>query len=143
MSVKEDAFRKYVETYDIPVPEERVQNELNLIIQQENHRMQYDTLTTGRLHLNRGKELAGQMDEMKQAAYDEVKSELVMKKILTQMNFSVSREELKAKAAAIAESQDSSLEMVKRFFGEDLSGLARSVKEEKAIDWVYEQMRNS
>lgn len=142
MSVKEDAFRKYVEAYDIPVPEERVQNELNLIIQQENHRMQYDTLTTGRPHLNRGKELAERMDEMKQAAYDEVKSELVMKKILTQMNFSVSRKELEAKAAAIAERQDSSLEMVKRFFGEDLSGLERSVKEEKAIDWVYEQMSN-
>lgn len=142
MSAKEDVFRKYVEAYDILVPEERVQNELNLIIQQENHRMQYDTLTTGRPHLNRGKELAERMDEMKQAAYDEVKSELVMKKILTQMNFSVSRKELEAKAAAIAESQDSSLEMVKRFFGEDLSGLERSVKEEKAIDWVYEQMSN-
>ncbi|HCT90532.1 MAG TPA: hypothetical protein DF613_03985 [Lachnospiraceae bacterium] len=143
MSAKEDAFRKYVEAYDIPVPEERVQNELALIIQQENHRMQYDTLTTGRLHLNRGKELAERMNEMKQAAYDEVKSELVMKKILTQMNFSVSPKELEAKAAAIAESQDSSLEMVKRFFGEDLSGLERAVKEEKAIDWVYEQTGNS
>lgn len=143
MNAKEKAFRRYVETYDIPVPKERVQNELHLIIQQEKHRMQYDTLTTGTPHLNRGKELEERMDAMKQAAYDEVKSELVMKRILEQMDFSVSREELEAKAAAIAERQDASPEMIKRFFGEDLSGLERSVKEEKAINWVYGQIASA
>lgn len=143
MNSKERIFQKYVEAYDIPVPEERVEDELNLMIQQEKHRMQYDTLTTGRPHLNRQQELAKRMGEMRQAAYVEVKTGLVMKKILEQRNFSVSREELEAKAADIARRQEASMEMVKRFFGEELSGLERAVKEEKAIDWVYGQMTGS
>lgn len=139
MISREQAFRNYVEAYDIDVPEEQIQNELHIIIQQEKHRMQYDTLTTGTLHLHRQKELEDQMEDMRQAARFEVKAALVVKKLLDQMDFSVSRDELEAEAAMIAKRQNASPEMVKRFFGEDLSGLERSVKEEKVKNWIYEQ----
>ena len=140
MSSTEAAFRKFVEEYELDVPREKIENEKNYIILDLKHRMQYDTLTGGRLHLNRERELAEQADEIERAAVFEVKSELVLKSIIEKEGFSATKEELEAAAREFAERENTSLELVKRFFGEDFSGLEKSVKERKAKEWIFDQM---
>ena len=51
-------------------------------------------------------------DELRQAAYYEAKYDLVIKDIIARENFSVTRRELEEEAAAIAERQHSTIEMV-------------------------------
>ena len=138
---REEAFRRYVEQCDIEVPAEKLENELNYIRLEMRHRMQYDTLTTGALHLFPQAELAEREAELRGAALYEAKSELVMKKLLAELHPVVAPEELAAEAEAMAVRQNTTVAMLKRFFGEDLAMLERDVKENKVKDWVLQQMQ--
>ena len=76
---REQAYRRYIKEYDIEVPEERVQNMFDYFLLQAKHNLQYDTLINGAVHLNKAQELADMEDEMREAAWFEAKSDLVMK----------------------------------------------------------------
>lgn len=138
---RDTALRKYVEEYPIEVPESLVENEYHYIMLEMRHRMQYDTLTGGRHHIFPQAELEAQREELLHAAYFEAKSPLVLRNVIAEQNFTVSKEELEAEAEAMAKRQNATIEMIKTFFGEDLAMLERDVKERKAIDWIYSQYR--
>ena len=142
MASREDAWKDFVNQYEIDVPEELVENELNYITLEMKHRMQYDTLTGGGHHFFAQAELDAQADELRQAALFEAKSSLVMKELLAQHDFPVTPQELQEEAQAMAKRQNATVDMIKTFFGEDLSMLARDIKERKAIDWALAQSRN-
>ena len=135
----EQALQKFILEYDIDVPEDRVENEYQCFLQQAKHNLQYDSMTTGRTHIA-ALELPQMEDELRERAFLEAKTDLVMKEILAQQNFSVSPEELQAKAEQLVENEQTTMDMVKRFYGEDLSGLERAVKEEKAKEWMISQI---
>ncbi len=137
---REQAWEAYVAHYNMEVPEAKVENEMNLIRANLRHRMQYDMLTGAADHLFPDLELEQQQDEIRAMAVYEVKSELVMKALLAQLDLTVTREELEAEAAAMAKRQNTTLDMIKGFFGEDLAMLGRDVKEQKAKDWVLSRM---
>lgn len=141
MKNRDDAWRDYVAAYPLEVPQERVDNELQLLLADMRHRMQYDTLTSGALHLNPYAELEEQMEELKAAALHEAKSDLVMRELLAHQEFPITREELEAEAEAMAQRQDTTVELIKRFFGEDLSMLERGLQEQKAVDWALAQTK--
>ena len=141
MASRDEIWRGYVEAYDIDVPEEAVQNELEYLRLAMRHNMQYDRLTGGDAHLFPGRELSQQEEELRAAALFEAKEPLVLKRIIAGQGFEVSRQELEAEAAAMAEREGSTVEMVKRFFGDDLKMLERDVLERKAIDWACDQTR--
>lgn len=138
---REEIFRQYVDEYDIDVPEEKIQNEYDYIVLDLKHRMQYDTLTTGNRHLDVRGELEAQKDEIRKAAVFEVKSGLVLKQVLKEQDFPVTEEELQSEAQSMIEKEHTTMDMVKRFFGEDLSGLKPDIQRRKAIDWIVEQAK--
>ncbi len=142
MDAREQAWRAFVAQYQIDVPEHLVENELNYITLEMRHRMQYDALTGGRPHPFAQAELDAQADELRQAAYLEAKSDLVLKEILSRHDISVTRQELEDEALAIARRQNATLDMIRTFFGEDLSMLERDIKERKAIDWALAQAQS-
>ena len=96
------------------------------------------TLTGGGHHLDPYGELEEMKDELFDAAYYEAKYDLVIKDIIVRQDFSVTRDELKKEAAAMAERQNCALELVYRFFGEDLAMLEKDVKRKKAEKWILE-----
>lgn len=140
---REQAFRKYIKEYDIEVPEERVQNMYDYFLLQAKHNLQYDTLINGAVHLNKAQELAEMEDEMREAAFFEAKSDLVMKELMKQLDPEVTEEELQAKAEEKCRKDGTTMEMLKMFFGPSLSGLKRDLQEEKVKDYIYEQMTNA
>lgn len=142
MSSRDETWKRFVEGYDIDVPEDAVENELNYMMLDMRHRMQYDTLTGGGYHFNARAELAEQEEELRALARFEVKSGLVMKALLAERQFAVTQEELEAEAEAMARRQNTTVELIRTFFGGDLAMLERDVKERKAIDWVCEQANN-
>ncbi|MCI8275015.1 MAG: hypothetical protein HFI66_05280 [Lachnospiraceae bacterium] len=102
------------------------------------HRLQYDTLINHVPHFHAQAELADQEDEYRVLAFYEAKSDLVMKKLLTEWNPAVTRKELEEEAEAVAMRQNSTIDMVKSFFGEDLAMLERDIKERKIKDRILE-----
>ena len=137
---KEQAYSKFVSLYDMEVPEEKVQELYEYFLLQAKHNLQYDTLTNGTLHLHRGEELEAMEPELREHAFFEAKSDLVMKEMLKKLDPSVSEEELQQKAEDICEREHSTMDMVRRFFGDDLSGLRRSVQEDKVKAYILEQV---
>lgn len=136
---KEEQIRRFIMDYPIEVPRQALENELNYIRLEMRHRMRYDTLTGGPHHFDADGELEQMEDELRQAAYYEAKYDLVIKDIIARENFSVTRRELEEEAAAIAERQHSTIEMVYRFFGEDLAMLEKDLKRQKAEQWIFEK----
>ena len=136
---REEAWEAYVRASDIEVPPERVEEELELIIMDMKHRMQYAALTGEGYHPFPQMEIEQQQEELRQTAYNEVKSELVMQQLLREHEFAVTRDELEAEGAALAERQGTTIEQVKSFLGSDLALLERDLREAKAMDWVLEQ----
>lgn len=140
---KEQAYRKYIKDYDIEVPEERVQNMFEYFLLQAKHNMQYDTLINGAVHLNKAQELAEIEEDMREAAWFEAKSDLVMKELMKQLDPEVTDEELQAKAEEKCRKDGTTMDMLKMFFGPSLSGLKRDLQEEKVKDWILEQMNKA
>ena len=139
MTAREEAWRKYVDSYDVDVSDDAIESELEYLKLALRHNMQYDRLTGGDAHFFPQRELDRQEDELRAQAVFEAKEPLVLKHIIAEQAFAVTQDELEAEAEAMAERQDSTIEMVKKFFGDDLKLLERDVLERKAIDWACEQ----
>ncbi|MBR1828539.1 MAG: hypothetical protein IJ781_03375 [Atopobiaceae bacterium] len=135
----EYAWRTYVLDYDIEVDEERVEQELSLVRADMKHRMMYAHMSGGEMHPFPEMELAQQEDELREAALFEAKEPLVLKDLATKLQVAVTPEELQAEAEALAEREGSSLEMLRKFFGDDFSLLERDVRDRKIREWALSQ----
>ena len=133
-------FSKYAEQYPLTVPQEAVENELQLLILEEKQRIQYEMLTGSAMHLSPQEELNEQMDALQAEALRRAKEMLVLREIMEAQPFSVSQEELESEAAAIAWRQNTTVAELKRFLGEDLAMLQSDLKKRKAAAWACEQM---
>lgn len=139
MSYNENAWRAYVAAYDIEVPQWRIDEELRLIEADMKHRMMYEQMSGGATHLFPDQELAEQKDELMAAALFEAKEPLVLRDLTKKLDVTVTPEELLAEAEAMAERQNTTIDQIKRFFGEDLALLERDVRENKIRTWACEQ----
>ena len=141
MATRDGLWREFVAGYEIDVPESAIENELEYIKLDMKHRMQYDQMSGGGMHLFPQMELAEQEAELREAAVFEAKAPRVLKEIIAQQGITTTQDELEAEAQAMAEREGSTIEMVKRFFGDDFAMLERDVLERKAMDWACEQMK--
>ena len=142
MISKEGAIRKFIERYQITVPQEAVEEEYQVILMDLRHRMTYASMAGGpQLNpLEQRAALEDMKEELEQTAYYNVKEELVMKELLEKEEFAVSPEEVQHFAENMAQKQNTTMEMIQKFFGEDLSMLVQDVKRQKVEDWIYGQM---
>lgn len=139
MSYDEAAWRAYVLAYDVEVSQEDVEEELFRIRADMKHRMMYAQMSGEEAHLFPDAELAEQTDALMEAAVFEVKEPLVLKDLTKKLDVQVTADELLAEGEAIAKRQNSTLDEVKRFFGQDLAFLERDVRENKVRLWATSQ----
>ena len=135
----EEKWRAYVLAYDIEVPQEDVEEELYRIRSDLKHGMLYEQMSGGASHPFPEMELEQQKDALMEAAVFETKEPLVLKDLTAKLDITVTPEELLAEGEAIAKRQNSTLDEVKRFFGQDLRFLERDVREAKIRAWAVEQ----
>ncbi|MBP3894070.1 MAG: hypothetical protein J6D34_08540 [Atopobiaceae bacterium] len=136
MSYSEERWRAYVLAYDVEVAQEDMEEELYRIRADMKHRMVYAHMTGAETHPFPDMELEEQKDALVEAAIFEVKEPLVLKDLTKKLDVTVTPEELLAEGEAIARRQNSTLEEVKRFFGQDLAFLERDVRERKIREWA-------
>ena len=131
----EDALLEAVlRTHDVEVPQDLVDDEVRMMVLELNHRLKYESLTSGRYAGLTQAEMADRMEEFRKEAFKLVKTRLVLKRIIEAEHLEVTREELEEEARAISIRQQMPIEMVKDLFGEDLEPLREDLLVRKAID---------
>lgn len=141
MASRDEQWRQFVADYDIEVSESAIESELEYIKLDMRHRMHYEQISGGKMHLFPQIELERQKAELRETAVFEAKAPLVLKDIIEKQGLTTTPAELEEEARALSERQGSTLEMARKFFGEDFSMLERDVLERKAVDWACDQLR--
>ena len=142
MISKEGAIRRFVREYDIQVPREMVEEEYRMCMMDMKHKMVYGQMA-GSHQMNpmeQAEALQDAREELMEVAYLSVKEDLVMKEVIDKGNFTVTQAELQQYAEELAKRQNTTMDMVKRFFGEDFALLVRDVKRQKAEEWICQQV---
>ena len=134
---KEKLFRDYVIHADVEVSRETVANELQYLILETKQRFQYDTLTGAMAHPDPQGELEELLPELQKEALFAAKADLVIKKVIAENHLTATPQELEAEAEAMAKRQNTTVEMIRRFFGSDLALLEKDVLEKKAMELSY------
>ena len=137
MTSSEAKIRNFIKAYDIEVPKEMVAEEYDYMCMSLKQQLHYQTMAgSGLMPWQVNEELEQRKEELMEAAYYEIKYDLVMRDIITKENFSVTKAELEEEAAAMAQRQNTTVELIKEFFGEELSMLEKDVKIKKAEEWI-------
>lgn len=139
MDTREDIWEKYVKQYDIDVPAELIENEENYIALDIQHRIKYQVMAGGASAADSDALPGLQNLNIHEQAVFEAKADLVIKSIQEKQNFSVTQEELEAAAADMTKRLNASPDMIRMFFGNDLSMLKTDLLKQKAIDWAISQ----
>ncbi len=145
MISREEAIRRFIIDYPIEVPEEMLDAEVELIYADMRHRMTYATMA-GRSHGNpieQEMELKEMSEDIAEIALFNVKEELVMKELMARDEFEVTAEELKERANEMARKENTTIDFIKKFFGENFEMLESDLRRRKAEDWIYEQAKNT
>jgi len=127
---------KVLEANHIEVPQERVDQEVSMMILEMNHKMKYEGLATGVMISLTQDEMKERIETFKEEAFKLVKTELILKAIIEAENITVSTAELEEEAKTIALRQKVSIEMVKDFLGETLGSLQNDLLVRKAITFL-------
>lgn len=134
--LSDTVIEKYVQAQEIDVPEDLFEEELRLLLIEEAHKAQYSSFVTGQYRILTPEEKSAAYEELKIIAFQNVKTQLVIKNIIEAERFDVTKEELEEEAIGISERQGVTLEQIKDFFGEELSALRRDILEKKAEKYI-------
>lgn len=124
-------IEKFAKNYQIQAPQDQVENEIEQMTMEAFHQIKYRSILSGNEVDLSEADIAGLLGEIREEAVVSVLERLVIAKVLETERFEISQEELETEAAAIAARQQISVDMVKSFFGEDLSLLRRDLLEKK------------
>ncbi|GHU66060.1 hypothetical protein AGMMS49983_14940 [Clostridia bacterium] len=132
--MKEDIFEKFIEESGIAVPKDRVDAAYDQLALEITHASHYESMMSGTILMP--DDMPFSVEDIRETARKQVKTELVLEEVIRKENFEVTAEELEAEAKAMAERQQTTVEDVKRFFGEDLSLLKKDILLRKAIGFI-------
>jgi trigger factor len=132
--MREDILEKFVLESDIAVPEARVDEAYEHLALEITHKIQYESMMTGKIYMPSDVGLTA--ENIREAAYKQVKTELVLEDVIRKENIELTQDEIEAEAKVIAERQQTTIDNMKRFFGEDLSMLKNDLLIKKAIDFI-------
>lgn len=135
-SYNDNAFFRIIAASDFEVPQALVDEEASLLTAELKHQIQYQSLTGTLAEPVSPEEMDERLEELKREALLSVKARLIIQNVIHSRELDVSREELEAEASAMAQRQNTTIELVKRFLGEDLGLLRRDLLERKAIELI-------
>ena len=122
----------------IAVPEEQIEAETDMQVIGRFQSMKYAAMGNGGMAELMNLDKDALREEAREDVIKELTIDKVLKDIIKAEDIQAAPEELEREAERIVREQNTNMEMVKRFFGDDLSGLAGDVRIKKARDLVYE-----
>ena len=135
INVLDTIIDQTAERFGIIVPQEKVENEATAMRMELQYRMQYRRLTSGNPYVDQ-EALQQELNAIELEAYRQVKTQLVLERVVKEEDLSVTQQELEEEAQAIATRQNMSLDMVKDFLGESLEPIRKDLLLRKAEEWI-------
>ena len=133
----EAIIEKLLELNDIDVPQDLVDEEIEIIIQELSSRSRYEAMLSPEDPGLFRTDLIDRFGDVEAQAYNQVKIDLILTKIIEAEGFVLTAQEIEEEMKAIAERQQASFEMVKGFLC-DSDTLRKDLLEKKAIRFVIE-----
>ena len=125
----EQILQQYVNSCDIEIPPEQLEDEISAMICEMQCKRRYESLANGISLFYSQNEIEQQMEEIREQATLIVKTRLVIQKIIEERHIVVTREELEKEAYAIAKRQKISMSLIKDFFGPNFGLLEKDLNE--------------
>lgn len=134
--IKDAIMERLLDVNDIDIPLDLVDEEVNVMLIEYNHRMKYESMASGGSYGFDQDDLDEQIEIFREEAFKMVKTRLILEAIIEVENIEVTKQELEDEAKAIADRQHMPFEMVKDFLGENLDALIGDLLIKKAIEYV-------
>jgi trigger factor len=132
--MQEDILEKFVEESDVVAPENLVEEAYDRLILEITHKRKYEAMMTGQFYMPGTMEFSEEY--IRQEALKQVKTGLALEEVIQKQKLEATKEELETEAKAMADRQQTTVEAIKGFFGEDLSILKQDILIRKAIDFI-------
>ena len=133
MPLSDEKIQSLVAQFGVTVDDEAVAQEAALRFQQRLQHLKYQGLQSGSYADYYRLAMTGQGPEDEAEARQALAIEGLLKAVIAQYHLDATPEELEAEAERLAESEHASMDLVRRFFGDDLALLKRDVLERKAL----------
>lgn len=132
-----DLMQSIIAASEIDIPAEKIAEEVEYTYACNRKSLRMEYMARGRMYDFYTMDTSSLRAQIEEDAIWDYKEERILNHIIEAEKLSVSVEELERKAAEMAEKEQASPEMVKRFFGEDYSGLTSYVLKEKAQELIW------
>lgn len=132
--MKEELLEAFVEASNFEVPKDQLEETIAQLTTEILHRKRYEYMAVGQIFMP--EDIEQFTEEIRNLAYTQLKTQLVLEDIIEKEAFEVTVEELEEEAQALAERQQLTLEAVKDFLGEDMVSLRKDILIRKAIDFI-------
>lgn len=119
----------------IKIPADELEQEVKLLNAEAAHKRQYDALMNG-MSTDMSQPSEEAWEGLKLQALRNLRIQHLIDETIRKEDFKVTKEELEEEANALAKRQNTSLDMVRGFFGEDFALLKRDVLEKKALEYL-------
>lgn len=130
-------LRQLVENCHIDVPEKDVVRESEMLEMELKHSAQYGMMRGEVDIVTIQGEMEERLREIPNLAYRIVKTEIVLERMIKQLDIRPSRDELEAEARAIGRRKDIPENMLRKFFGEDYGLLIKDLQIRKVLDILH------
>ena len=133
--LSDSALDKIALAKGIKIAKEELEEEVRFLSMEAAHQRQYAALMHGMdmLDMDAGAEAR---DAIIAQALQNLRIRHLIDDTIREQAFTVSKEELEAEAEAVAQRQNTTLDMVRGFFGDDFGMLKRDVLEKKALQYL-------
>ena len=128
-------IERIVDAKDLELDEEEIENETDYLLKSNLHHLTYARMAGQPAE---EVDVDALQEEIRRDVIREFKTERLLKAVIANEAIEATMEDLAQAAERLAAEENTSLDLVKRFFGEDYSGLAGDVKRRKAKELLYE-----
>lgn len=136
--IRELLLDKIIESNEFCLSEEWIEKETDQELISRSQQLKYQGMIDHdfQRYYNYGTE--EDRNEARRCVIRKTQVEMLLKSIIEQENLDATAEELEVKAEKIVQQENTPIDMVKRFFGEDFSLLKGDLLKEKALNLIYE-----
>lgn len=137
----EKSLKDFMETTDIKVSAARIEEVAERMVAESLYSKASEEMNAG--NTLSSEELENLETALRDEAYEQAKTQLVLEELVKQQGFEVSEEEITAELEIIAKRLEMPLDMVRGFLGDDLKLLKTDILIKKAINYATEENNSS
>jgi hypothetical protein len=136
--MKEEILDKIIETNDIYLSKDQVDSETDYTLVSISQNLKYKAMIDGDYAAYETFNATADRDNIREQVVRRLKVDKILKSVVRQEHLVLTRDDLEDEAKAMAARQQTSIEMIERFFGRDFAMLETDLLLRKALDFLFD-----